>query len=460
MKRGQHILAIVGLVILVEICVYVAAIEIPIKYIPPHKNLVVIRRAFGTDGIAPAYEYRGGSWAIGLNLGSSSGPIFCNLDSGSFDLFVAGQGCSNCVPTPPIFYTPTSNQQVVSCSSTTCNTQGNTRNTCTSSGSCQTTVVYGDGSGVTATVVRDVVGIPGLTTSILGFFGAITSTKNTTSGGPFLSTGQGGIIGCAYGTGSSFPNGAGQNLLDYLANVNNQPNIFSLCLNSAGPWMSFGENYYGKNNFFWTPVNYKPYFGFTLNNVLLNYASTTSNGGGTSLGLSQAQYNTGRPFIDSGTTLIYLETNLWNTFYGALQSACNSGVNLVGVCGQTRQNSIFNRVFQLTTAQVAAYPTVQFIISCTGNGATCSSLNVPPTSWIRSLGQGRYTGGIQTSTLSILGSVFMQNYHVVFDKTRDYIGFAPQSTCNLDGVVSNVTNKNPNAGARLKTPFSLVRDLI
>jgi len=175
-------------------------------------------------------------------------------------------------------------------------------------------------------------------------------------------------------------------------------------------------------------------------------AAKTPPSNGVSLGLSSGTLNAGGVIVDSGTTFISLDTPVFNALYNAIQSTCPES-NLVGMCGETLQSGIFSKGFSLSQAQIDAYPTIQFKVSCTkGN---CQTLDVPPSYWLYQFSGNFYTAGISAGSGTILGDVFMSPFHVVFDKSRGELGFASQSTCNLNGVA---------AGARLtSTLMDLLR---
>jgi len=272
------------------------------------------------------------------------------------------------------------------------------------------------------------------------FFGNVVYQFQGSS--TFLIPGQAGILGAAYGIAASMPTNGGT-VLDTLASANGYPNIFSLCVNQNNPFMSFGQDYYGSSGFLWTDVAKTQgayvYYTITLTDFLLSVGGA----GGVSIGLSQGQLNNNGVIVDSGTTLIALDSSVFAQFYNSLSNLCSSGSNLVGVCGVTLANSIFYNAYSLSSSDISAYPTLQFTVGC--SSGTCTSLNVPPEIWIIQYTSSTYTAGISDGgSGTILGDVFMMNFHVVFDKTRDKLGFASQTTCNLNGKA---------AGERLHSAF-------
>jgi len=257
------------------------------------------------------------------------------------------------------------------------------------------------------------------------FFGNVQ--YQTESGqATFLVPGEAGILGAGYALAASMPTNGGT-VLDTLAAANSFPNIFSLCVNQNNPFMSFGQDYYGSSGFLWTDVT-PPYYTIVLTDFLLASGGSTT---GNTIGLSQTQLNQNGIIVDSGTTLISLDSQTFTAFYNQLVNLCSSGSNLVGVCGVSLANSIFHAAYPLSSSDISAYPTLQFQVAC--STGSCSTLNVPPQVWLIAYTSTTTTAGISSGTGTILGDVFMMNFHVVFDKTRNQLGFASQSTCNLNG---------------------------
>jgi len=399
-------------------------ISVPMKRIPRRIDPILAKRS-----VSVPYQYDSGAWGVAILAGQQTEELYLLMDTGSFDMFVVGDQCVNCInPAPPATYIPSPSETVESCS-TVC-TQYST-NYCYGGSECRINVTYGDGSGAVSTIVNDLVQFPTLN-SVNGYFGNVRSVQTGQS--TFLVAGQAGIIGAAYVTGSSMPTNAGT-LLDAMAAANNFPNIFSLCINQNNPFMSFGQDYSGSAGFQWTAVTQPAvYYTITLDDMLLSPGGSS----GTSLGLSSAQLNNGGVIVDSGTSLIVLDSTIYTTLYNQLFALCGTGSNLVGICGVSQANSIFYAAYALTGDQISAYPTIQFTVSC--SSGTCSALDVPPEAWIVQYTATTYTAGIsENSAGSILGDVFMQNFHVVFDKTRNQVGFASQTTCNLNGKAAAST---------------------
>merc|ERR1712137_1191819 len=96
--------------------------------------------------------------------------------------------------------------------------------------------------------------------------------------------------------------------------------------------------------------------------------------------------------------------------------------NLVGVCGVSRGASIFDyQCFNLTEAEIAAYPTISMIIEGV-------ELNYEPESYLMKMYYCRkgYVGlavGFEVNW-TIIGARLLQSYDVVYDRTNSRVGFA------------------------------------
>jgi len=169
---------------------------------------------------------------------------------------------------------------------------------------------------------------------------------------------------------------------------------------------------------------------FFLQDITVVYSGQPGNG--TSLGLNPVQLNNGTVIVDTGTTEVALTSTIFNTLYNLLQSKCGQ-VNLVGICGVVNvQDSIFYNYFNLTSEELLAYPTINFVFSC--SLGTCAPLALLPEYYLY-VYKGAYTAYIGTNYQEvILGDVLMKNYHMVFDKQRSLVGYSTQETCNLNGT--------------------------
>jgi len=239
-------------------------------------------------------------------------------------------------------------------------------------------------------------------------FGLIESSSKG-----FEPVGVEGIWGLAYGALSDWQ--GTPPFFEFVA----QDNIyssFSMCLNTTGGAMDFGVNYQGASGYSWTSIAQPLYYVVNLESMAVN---------GQNLGFSSSSF--GQSFVDSGTTLLYVPQPVYNAFSQALEGMCSSTF-LVGICNATSNHTLLSGAcVKMTQAELSAFPTVSFTLSGT------PALDVSPDAYLYTPDNvvrcmGIQNGGNVTQG-TILGDVFMTNFHTVFDIAAKQVGFGPLSSC-------------------------------
>jgi len=263
--------------------------------------------------------------------------------------------------------------------------------------------VYGDGSHAGGEVSTDIFSVGSLSANIS--FGLI---ENSSAG--FEPTNVDGIWGLAYPSLSDW-----QGIPPFFEIVD-QDQIypaFSMCLNltggGGGGVMDFGVNYQGDSGFNWTDIIDELYYVVELTEMSVGGQSVATSGFGQSI-------------VDSGTTLLILTSSVYSAFASSVQnsSACGNS----SIC-----SGLFNgNCLQLNEGEISSLPTVAFTFQGTG------PLNVPPQSYLYYSPQndsyclGIINGGGGNNN-TILGDIFIQNFHTVFDNNTQTVGFGPLSSC-------------------------------
>jgi hypothetical protein len=322
------------------------------------------------------------------------------IDTGSTTLGVGGSGCSSCTGVSPL-YAPSSSAKAT----------GQT-----------TSSEYADGSGWSGPVYADTVGLGNGSPSVSIDIADITSTM-----GQFFS-GQNdyqGILGLG-------PQGnATQNTTGYMPAVlaAGIPNIFAFQLcdgtgpNSGTMWLG-GAGATG--TLVYTPlvpiddVN-NPYYALNVDGLSLGSTSVVAN----------ASATFAEPVLDTGTSLFYVPTSVFNSFQTTLAASSGFktlfGSNTFATSGQD-QGCVTDA--SVTDSQVEAMlPPIVLSLPSTTSGQPDVTIQASALdTYLYSGGGGQYCLAIQdggTQDASTFGDAFLQAFNVVVDLTGNRIGFAP-----------------------------------
>jgi len=381
---------------------------IPLTRIPPQRIFEIDKRS--ASGAVLLQGSIGGTaeFYATVSVGSPANSFQVQVDTGSSDLLLYSPSCSSCEGASP--YNPSASSSAVLINCKAGDNLNCPQDKCIIVGStpaCGFDDRYGDGSEVTGYVLADKFGV-GPFDGFTATFGSILSSNV----GQFEPNGVAGIWGLAY-QGLSTWNGA--TVMDNLVSAAAMFNGFSMCLDSGNPIMSIGVDYSGTSGIQWASLTRQLYYEVGLNSVSVG-STTVLSGPGTII-------------VDSGTTLILLQTNAYQAFENALNGMCST-TSLVGVCNVNNGQSLFTSFcFPMTTNQIDEFPNIT--VSITG----ISALTIAPSGYLfpNTINhQTTYCLGVadsQDATTNLLGDSFMQNYHVIFDKHNARVGFGPLSTC-------------------------------
>jgi len=225
-----------------------------------------------------------------------------------------------------------------------------------------------------------------------------------------------GIWGLAYPSMAT-----GKQVFDSIVEQLQIPAFFSMCLGSANAVMSLGEDYSSNPLVQWTNVLTQNYY--TVNMTDLKVA-------GNSLGLPARTYTNPLCVVDSGTTYLLFPQAVYDALHAAFQAYCTVA-NLPGICGVVASNDLFSGAcYHMSAAQIASFPTFQFQL------ANMAPLTLTPHEYLVRVGFAWCLGIGSTGNNgpTVLGDVFMQRWHVIFDRVNNRVGFADISTCPSPGV--------------------------
>ncbi|KAG8430861.1 hypothetical protein GDO86_019847 [Hymenochirus boettgeri] len=198
-----------------------------------------------------------------------------------------------------------------------------------------------------------------------------------------------GILGLAY------PNLAASSQTPVFDNMWNQgllPNeLFSVYLSSndaAGSYVDFGgiDSYYSQS-LYYVPVSSQGYWQLTMGSVVVGSNVVACSSGCEAI-------------VDTGTSLLVGPSSDVSNIFSAIGATMNS-----------------NGEYAVPCNSISSLPTLSFTIGQ-------YSYAVPPTAYID---QSYCTVNIQqsSSSLWILGDVFIRQYYVVFDRANNQIGLSP-----------------------------------
>lgn len=376
-----------------------------------------------------------GQFYAQVQVGTPRQSFYVQVDTGSSDLIIYGSTCNSCEAQPSTTYNldASSSADVIGCSMSC--------QACVvvnKESACQFVDLYGDGTtGIGGFLVNDLLALPSTEfTNINISFGYVSQATADFQNPPVV-----GIWGLAYPTFAFAP--------PTLDSIFAQTGIFkgfSMCLINEDAVMSIGVDYASAPGVSWTPVIQQSYYAVQMTSFKI---------GDSTLALPSNVL----PIVDSGTTQIILPSATFEALKSNLRARCAQVSNLVGVCGVSADKDIFSGdyCYVFSDSELAAYPSISFTLG----GISNAFVLTPQQYFIDVLQNGKscYQFGISTINAStatgqpilILGDVFMSNYHVIFDRANNRVGFnglssCPSSTSNTTGSTTSTVTSTSTAG--------------
>jgi len=328
------------------------------------------------------------------------------VDTGSSDLLIYGQGCQGCEGV--IRYTP---QQSSSAFYISCQNPSYVCESCLSENGnsiCAFTDTYGDGSSVSGYVVTDSFAVGNYRNVQISFGSIVQSTAN------FENPPTNGIWGLAYPVLSSWH---GEPVFQSIVDQELIYDSFSMCLYDGNAVMTMGVDYSSESGFSWTPFTAESYYPVQITDFQFN---------GQSLNVPLSVYNAAPGcIVDSGTTLFLLPTQAFNTLVSTFSGYCSS-VNLIGICGAVSGQTLWdNYCYSMAPSDRAKFPDLQIYVSGTSTPIVVSSnqyLYPQQNNWCMGIADSGGNG-------MLLGDIVMSGYHIVFDRSAQRLGFGSLTTC-------------------------------
>jgi hypothetical protein len=350
-----------------------------------------------------------------------------SIDTGSTTLGVAGTGCTTCTGVTPL-YTPSS--------------------TALATGK-RASSEYEDGTGWSGPVYTDTVtlgnGSPSVSVELVDI------TKATGQQGDSFFDGSNDNQGIL-GLGPS--QNAIQNTTGYIpvlvsGGVTNTF-AFDLC---DGTGSNVGTMWLGGDGSPGSSVVYTPLLSITEQNSFYAINVDGMSLGGTSIA-TNASSTFEQPVLDTGTSLFYVPTSVFDTFQTTLEASSGFtalfGSNTFATSGED-EGCVTDA--SVTDAQVEAMlPALTLSLPSTGGGADVTIQASSLDTYLYDGGDGQFCLAIQdggTQDPSTLGDAFMQAFHIVIDVQGGRVGFAP-TECVAPAIrrIRHPAKTGPHRGPR------------
>ena len=321
-----------------------------------------------------------------------------DIDTGSATSAVAGQGCTNCTAAgvSPL-YQPSF-------------TATDLHRTATSA--------YGDGSSLAGEIFQDTVslgyGSPNVQLELM----SVQSDRQFFKAAQFQGIlGLGSTLLELKGTDTYLAQETSAGVSPVLA--------FELCATRGTLWLGGFDASAAASPVQYTPLipvgKTTPYYAINVDDVLM---------GGTSLGLQAADFES--PIVDTGTSLFYLPTRVFN----AILRAINTSSGYTSLFGRTplRANGCAQSNGAMAATVDAALPAMAVNLPSNVAGAQDLTLTVSPTqSYLIDAGQGQFClavgdGGTMQGG-AILGDAFLSSFVTIIDRQNGQVGFATDMGC-------------------------------
>jgi hypothetical protein len=349
-----------------------------------------------------------GEYFVKVALGNPQDQLYLQVDTGSTDLLVYGEGCDGCPPEADKYNWGSSKTAVPQ----PCKGASLRCDKCYNNTLCAFDDGYGDGSDVTGFVLNDTFALVGLE----GPSATVTMGSIQYSTSNFEPIKVDGIFGLAYSTTSAW---GGESPLISFMKENNYYLAFSMCLhNDSGSSLTVGIDAHSNPNIAWSPRVFKAYYSVTLESMMVS---------GQALKVPPKSIN-GKygALVDSGTTLIILPTPVFTALKAAFKANC-SAYKLPGVCGVKDKDSIFaGNCFDMTEEDKAHFPDFSVKVKGIDKVQTIGSVK-----YLVHQGNELCLGIVPSGDedVTILGDTFMRGFYFVFDQVTNSVGFADQSQC-------------------------------
>lgn len=339
------------------------------------------------EALAEGARHRHGVYMATLAVGTPAQDFNVIIDTGSANLVVMGTDCAGCTG--------------VDYRSADSSTAQDT--------SADFSLQYGSASLV-AKVVKDLTGLPcGERVEVV--FGHATEVAHLPAS----------ILGLAYAALAAPVSAPVQPWLDAMVKAGVLDDLFSLRLcgpGKSGSHLKLGgvDSSVDLDGVEYTPVVEERYYAV---------APPTFTVDGTSIGAGSAT-----TIIDSGTTLVLVPYGVHEAFVTKLKAVATAAglADKIPDGVWTSSATDISARAKLSTAEVAKFPPM--VLRFAGEGGTFEQ-RLSPQRYFRRTSSGDVFLGVRPGQgMTILGQVFMEGRHVIFDRAQKRVGFVTATECD------------------------------
>ena len=232
-------------------------------------------------------------------------------------------------------------------------------------------------------------------------------------------------------------------------------NVFSLCFSQLGGVFNIGEinNKIHLENVTYVPmiIDGSKYFGITINSMSVNESKIES--------YKKEEYHN---FIDSGTTISYINDNIFNEILDLMKNECQK-FEKSNACGNYEYHSdfghcfYFNNVDELNYAVENYWPIIHFNLDG-------YDYKWKPQNYLFNITNSKKAGGCMGINKSsgkkiTLGSSWIIGHDVIFDKQNELIGLA-EANCYQNDLINKTNGLELNDDEIQKLKLKLKSELI
>jgi len=374
------------------------------------------------------------SYFAEIEIGTPSQTFTVDVDTGSTTLVIVGSGCflntgGSCGHVPGdngYNEGQSSTAENVRCPPYQCSGCNGTL--------CLTEEQYGDGSAGSGWLVEDVVTVGNITAKT--FISNLNMEEEGQSGNTITNNQEDGIMGLAYSSlGDGFP-GFFESAVT--ASNGELQNEFSMCFADEGGILYLGgkDSAHYDGDIKYTPIIEEAWYVVNMPSV--------------SVGSNVIQTVPHTPtIVDSGTTLLILESTVANNVLNALYGECTGTTGPTILCGET---NIFNvpsgQCLLFNANELESLPKIGFTFPDAENAGETFTVEIEGRDYIwfqqapasSSYEYCGFLGIEEAQNITILGDSFMKAFYNVFDRQNSRVGFAASKDCGTNFIIKPKSN--------------------